>query len=66
MKVTTKAPKPGSLKWAAEKIGVTLPTLYQLMAEGKLRSFYVGRAHRISEAAILDCIETLEGENRKR
>ena len=30
--------KVGSLKYAAMKIGCTLPTLYDLIQEGKLRS----------------------------
>jgi excisionase family DNA binding protein len=55
--------KPGSRAYAAAKIGCSLPTLYQLIAAGKLRSYHIGRAHRVSEQAILDCISLLEREN---
>src|SRR5215469_2213719 len=55
--------KPGSRAYAAAKIGCSLPTLYQLIATGKLRSYHIGRAHRISEQAILDCISLLESED---
>jgi len=55
--------RPGSLAYAAAKIGCSLPTLYQLIAAGKLRSYHIGRAHRVSEQAILDCISLLEREN---
>ncbi len=54
--------RPGSLKYAAAKIGCSLPTLYDLIAAGKLRSYHLGRAHRVSEQAIVDCIRTLEEE----
>src|SRR5215469_8743382 len=57
--------KPGSRAYAAAKIGCSLPTLYQLIATGKLRSYHIGRAHRISEQAILDCISLLERENAR-
>jgi len=58
-----RALRPGSLAYAAAKIGCSLPTLYQLIAAGKLRSYHIGRAHRVSEQAILDCISLLEREN---
>jgi excisionase family DNA binding protein len=58
-----KTGKPGSLAQAAAKIGVSLPTLYDLIAVGKLRSYHIGRAHRVSEQAILDCISLLERES---
>jgi len=53
-------PKPGSLKYAAAKIGCSLPTLYELIDAGKLRSYHIGRAHRVGEQAIVDCIALLE------
>jgi hypothetical protein len=34
-----------------------------LIAAGKLRSYHIGRAHRVSEQAIVDCISLLEREN---
>jgi excisionase family DNA binding protein len=55
--------KPGSLKNAANKIGCSLPTLYELISSGKLRSYHIGRAHRVSEQAINDCIALLESES---
>jgi excisionase family DNA binding protein len=59
-------PKPGSLKHAAAKIGCSVPTLYDLIEAGKLRSYHIGRAHRVSEQAIADCIALLERENQER
>jgi len=55
--------KPGSLKYAAAKIGCSLPKVYELIAAGKLRSYHIGRAHRVSEQAIADCIALLEQED---
>jgi excisionase family DNA binding protein len=59
----TRPPKPGSLKHAAATIGCSLPTLYQLIAAGKLRSYHIGRAHRVGEQAIAECIALLERES---
>jgi excisionase family DNA binding protein len=56
-------PRPGSLKAAAVAIGVSLPTLYKLIDGGKLRTYHVGRAHRVSAEAIAECIKQLEGES---
>lgn len=56
-------PRPGSLKYAAAKIGCSLPMLYELIAAGKLRSYHIGRAHRVSDQAIADCITLLERES---
>jgi hypothetical protein len=39
--------KVGSLKYAATKIGCRLPTLYDLIQGGKLRSYHIGRVHRV-------------------
>ena len=58
--------RPGSLKYAAARIGVSLPILYALIKAGKLRSYHIGRAHRVSEQSIADCIALLEGENQDR
>ena len=55
--------KVGSLKYAAMKIGCSLPTLYDLIQGGKLRSYHIGRAHRVSEQAVADCIALLERES---
>jgi excisionase family DNA binding protein len=62
-KKETNRPKPGSLKYAAAQIGCSLPTLYELIAAGKLRSYHIGRAHRVGEQAIADCIALLEQES---
>jgi len=61
----THAPKPGTLKHAACQIGVSLPTVYQLIATGKLRTYHVGRAHRVRDGAIADCISLLERESAR-
>ena len=58
--------RPGSLKYAAARIGVSLPILYALIKAGKLRSYHIGRAHRVSEQSITDCIALLESENQDR
>ena len=58
--------KPGSLKYAAAKIGVSLPTVYRLIEAGKLRSYHIGRAHRVSPESIADCLALLERENQER
>jgi excisionase family DNA binding protein len=55
--------KVGSLKYAALKIGCSLPKLYDLIQDGKLRSYHIGRAHRVSEQAVADCIALLERES---
>jgi excisionase family DNA binding protein len=66
--MTTKetGSKPGSLKYAANKIGCSLPTLYELISTGKLRSYHIGRAHRVSDQAISDCVVLLEREETEQ
>jgi len=59
----TVTAKVGSLKYAALKISCSLPTLYDLIQGGKLRSYHIGRAHRVSEQAVADCIALLEQES---
>jgi excisionase family DNA binding protein len=66
MSTKQPVPKPGSLKHAAAKIGCSVPTLYELIDAGKLRSYHIGRAHRVSDQAIADCIALLERENQER
>jgi len=58
-----KEPKPGSLKFAAMRIGVSLPMVYRLIKAGKLRSYKVGRAHRVRPEAIDACLALLERES---
>jgi excisionase family DNA binding protein len=55
--------RTGSLRAAAARIGVSLPTLYKLIDSGKLRSYHIGRAHRVSDDAIRDCVALLESES---
>ncbi len=43
--------KAGSLKYAAARIRVSLPILYALTKAGKVSSYHIGRAHRVSEIA---------------
>jgi excisionase family DNA binding protein len=64
-KTSARAPRLGSLAYAAAQIGISLPTLYKLIDGGKLRTFHVGRAHRVSQEAIMDCIALLESENAR-
>jgi excisionase family DNA binding protein len=63
MSAKVTAPKPGSLKHAAARIGCSVPMLYELIDAGKLRSYHIGRAHRVSDQAISDCIALLERES---
>jgi excisionase family DNA binding protein len=58
--------RTGSLRAAAARIGVSLPTLYKLIDSGKLRTYHIGRAHRVSDDAIRDCVTLLESESGER
>ena len=53
-------PRPGSLKSAARALGLSMPSVYKLIAQKKLRTYHVGRAHRVSDQAVRDCIALLE------
>lgn len=67
--MTTKAnspAKPCSLSNAAARLGCSLPTVYELIGAGTLRSYHIGRAHRVSEEAITDCIRALEAQSAAR
>ena len=57
---TSKSLKPQSVEYACAAIGVSRATLYNLINSGKLRSYCVGRARRVSDDAISDCIKGLE------
>lgn len=59
------APRAGSLRAAAARIGVSLPTLYKLIDSGELRTYHVGRAHRVSDDAVRECVARLEQESRR-
>jgi excisionase family DNA binding protein len=56
------ANKPGTVPHAARRLGISIPTVYKLIGQGYLRAYKVGRATRISEEAIADCVRTLERE----
>ena len=64
MAIQKEPGKPGSLKYAAAKLGVSLPMVYRLIEAGKLRSYHIGRAHRVSPESIADCIALLERESQ--
>jgi excisionase family DNA binding protein len=61
----SNSPKPQSVEYACMKIGISRPTLYDLMNSGKLRTYKVGRARRISDEAIRACVALLEAETAK-
>ncbi len=52
--------RPGSIPYAAARLGVSVPTTYKLIKQGYLRTYRIGRAHRCADDAIADCIRTLE------
>jgi excisionase family DNA binding protein len=58
--------RPGSMPYAAAKLGVSLPTAYKLAREGRLRTYQIGRARRCTDDAIAQCIALLEAETRTR
>jgi excisionase family DNA binding protein len=59
----SSSPKPHSIAYACEQIGVSKPTIYALMRAKKLRTYLVGdRGRRVSDEAISDCIRLLEAE----
>ena len=58
-----KSIKPFTLEYAGAKLGVSLPIIYKLIRNGKLRSYKIGvKGHRVSDQAIADCIALLEAE----
>jgi hypothetical protein len=57
-----KAPRPGTIRWAAEKLCYSVPVTRGLIAAGKLRAYGTGHRTRISDQAIADCIALLESE----
>jgi len=50
----------------AKGLGFSLPILYALIKAGKLRSYHIVRAYRVSEQSIADCIALPESENQDR
>jgi excisionase family DNA binding protein len=57
------APKPHTIAYACQKLGVSKPSIYDLIRAGKLRTYKVGdRGRRVSDEAISDCIRLLEAE----
>lgn len=58
--------RPNSIPGAARELGLSVPTVYRLIADGRLRSYRVGRAHRVADQAVRDCIALLEREAAAR
>jgi excisionase family DNA binding protein len=54
-----------SLPWAGSVIGVSLPSVYKLIREKKLRAFKFGRATRTTIEFVQECIVRLELESRE-
>jgi hypothetical protein len=59
---TIKAPRPGTIRWAADRLHYSVPVTRGLIAAGKLRAYGSGHKTRISDQAIADCIALLERE----
>lgn len=62
-KSKASAPKPGTIQHAAARIGVSIPTVYKLIHQGRLRTFKIGRARRVTEEAIGECVAALEAQS---
>jgi excisionase family DNA binding protein len=56
------SPKPFSVAYGCARLGISVPIFYDLVKSGKLRTYKVGRARRVSDEAISDCIKLLEAE----
>lgn len=59
---TLRFPKPGTVPFAAQCLGISIPSTYKLIHQGKLRTYTVGRARRVTDQAIHACIALLENE----
>ncbi len=65
---TQKTPRPGSVPYAAQRLGCTAPVVYAYIKSGKLRHYRVSMRPgskgdiRITNEAIADCIAELERE----
>lgn len=57
------SPPYGTIRYAAERLGVAKNTVYKLIASGHLATYKIGRAHRTTDAAIDECIARLMQEN---
>jgi excisionase family DNA binding protein len=55
-----KGPKKGSVQYAADQFGVSVPVIYDMIAEKKLAAYKIGRLTRVSDQAIADCQALLE------
>jgi excisionase family DNA binding protein len=56
------SPKPFSVAYGCAQLGISVPTFYGLVNSGRLRTYKIGRARRVSDQAISDCIKLLESE----
>ncbi len=54
--------KPFTVAYGCARLGISVPTFYDLVNSGKLRTYKIGRARRVSEDALNDCIKLLEAE----
>lgn len=57
-----KPARRNTIRYAAEKLGYSVPTKRALIATGKLRVYGQGHATRVSDQAIGDCVALLEQE----
>ncbi len=55
-----KEPKRGSVQYAAFKFGVSVPVIYNMIADGTLKAYKIGRLTRVSDQAIADAQARLE------
>lgn len=60
IKSTVAPPGPGSVRAVAERLQVSIPTIYAALAAGHLRAFRIGRSVRITDDAVAEFIR--EGE----
>lgn len=62
MATQSSHPKPFSVAYGCARMGISVPTFYDLVNSGKLRTHKIGRARRVTDAAIDECIALLESE----
>ena len=62
MVTQTNSPKPHSVEYGCAKLGLSRATFYNLVNSGRLRTYKVGKARRVSDAAIAECIALLEAD----
>jgi excisionase family DNA binding protein len=55
-----KEPKKGSVQYAAFKFGVSVPKIYDMIEDGTLKAYKIGRLTRVCDQAIADGQALLE------